>query len=98
MDDHACAAFVGSTTSDIEALVVTLYLLLFLSGIALLVYSVYRLVFKLRRGKAYKNRWRSLGILLRESDAVVRINTMVFLFVFPNVFYFRKATHVLASY
>ena len=48
-----------------------------------------RLSKKLSHSKAYRDKRKTLNILLAESDSVVRINLMVFFLSFPNIFYLR---------
>jgi len=87
LDDHACAAAVGAGF-DVEALVVGMYFLFLTIAISLLAFTIYHLVKKLTKGKAYQDKRKVLSIVLRESDSVLRINALVFFFIFPNIFYF----------
>mmetsp|Transcript_1611 Transcript_1611/g.4241 ORF Transcript_1611/g.4241 Transcript_1611/m.4241 type:complete len:527 (+) Transcript_1611:110-1690(+) len=86
MDGNTCSNLLNSDF-DVEALVVGWYLVFLTTGILIFGFTVYRLSKKLSHSKAYKDKRKTLNIVLAESDSVVRINLMVFFLTFPNIFY-----------
>lgn len=97
LDTNICG-YVLRQAYDVEALIVVMYWLLFLTGLCLLAWRILLLARKLAKDAAWKRVDFLVDALLDEFDNALLVDLMAVLIIFPNIFYFKFVQQCFRCY